>query len=309
MDLRRPSRLPAKLGRGMIRSMTVAVQTPSAGIAGRGPEHIVDVLIKERAPRLAASAVWPVARPLLYALLGYQPARAMADRVSAVGGAEAMGYVSGLLQLRTEARGLERVPAKGRMVVVVNHPTGLADGVAVDDALRPLRPDLIYFANADALRVNPRLGEVFIPVEWVEAKRTLQKTRLTVKQAQEALETERALVIFPAGRISRLRGGVLADPVWQASALSLARRHRALVLPIHLKGPPSMLFRLFDHLSPELRDITLFHELLNKRRGAFQVTVGPPIPPEAIHDPADDIQRLKRYVEVVLPADPDRPFA
>ncbi|MCA3758677.1 MAG: acyltransferase, partial [Phenylobacterium sp.] len=35
--------------------------------AGSG-QHIVDVLIAERAPRLAASPAWPLARPLLYRL-------------------------------------------------------------------------------------------------------------------------------------------------------------------------------------------------------------------------------------------------
>ena len=294
----------------MIRAMTALAQTPPRPLAGgAAPEHIVDVLIKERAPRLAASAAWPLARPVLYALLGYRPARAMADHIAALGGRESMDYVCALLKLKTTARGLERAPKAGRMIVVVNHPTGLADGVAVDDVLKPLRSDVIYFANADAFRVNPRFEEVFIPVEWVEAKRTRERTRLTVRGAQAALEAERALVIFPAGRISRVQRGVLSDPPWASSALSLARRHDAPVLPIHLEGPPSTLFRLFDHLSPELRDITLFHELLNKRGGAFRLTVGPLIPSEAIRDPAEDIRRLKRYVETILPADPDQPFA
>jgi len=272
-------------------------------------EHIVDVLIRERAPRLSSSPLWPVARPPLYALLGYRKARAMADAVAPLGGREALDYASGLLRLKVEARGLERAPRQGRFIVVCNHPTGLADGVAVDDALKPVRPDLVFFANADAHRVNPRLGEVFIPVEWVEAKRTRERTRLTVRLAQEALEDERALIIFPAGRIARRSPAGLADPPWAPSALSLARRHRAPILPVHLAGPPSTLFQLFNRLSPELRDITLFHELLNKRGGAFRLTAGPLIPPEAIGDPAETTLALKRYVERVLPLDPDQAFA
>jgi putative hemolysin len=46
-------------------------------------------------------------------------------------------------------------------------------------------------------------------------------------------------------------------------------------------GPSSTLFHLFNRVSPELRDITLFHELLNKRGGRFELTVGQPIPAEA----------------------------
>ena len=290
-------------------AVALDLSRPAVPDARAGAPHIVDVLIAERAPRLRASWAWPLARPPLYALLGYRKARAMADRVAQLGGAEAMAYASELLDLKVSAAGAERIPPSGRLIVVCNHPTGLADGVAVDDVLRPIRPDRIYFANADARRVSPRLDEIFIPVDWVEAKRTMQSVRLTVRRAQEALEAERALVIFPAGRISRVRGGVLTDPAWASSALSLARRHRAPVLPIHLAGPPSHLFRLFDRFSGELRDITLFHELLNKHGGRFGLTIGPVIAPDGLGDPAEATARLKAYVEQVLPRNQDQPFA
>ena len=288
---------------------TTDIERTAATACGQTEPHIVDTLIAERAPGLRASWAWPLAKPVLYALLGYRKARAMADRVAAVGGAQAMDDVSGLLDLRVTASGLQRIPASGRLIVVVNHPTGLADGVAVDDVLKRVRPGRIYFANADARRVSPRLDDIFIPVEWVEAKRTRDTIRLTVRRAQQALDAERALVIFPAGRISRRHGAVLADPPWAASALSLARRHGAPVLPMHLAGPPSRLFRLFDHVSSELRDITLFHELLNKHGGAFRLTIGPLIPPDAIGHPDETTGRLKAYVEEVLPLHPDQPFA
>ena len=278
-------------------------------LSGAPSSHIVDVLIAERAPRLTASWAWPLIRPPIYALLGYGQARIMADRVAGVGGREAMDYASDLLDLSVAVAGRDRIPGQGRVIVVANHPTGLADGVAVDDVIKAVRPDRIYFANADARRISARLDEIFIPVEWVEAKRTRDTLRLTLRRAQQALEAERALVIFPAGRISRRRGGVLADPPWASSALSLARRHHAPLLPIHLAGPPSRLFRLFDHVSTELRDITLFHELLNKHGGAFRLTIGPLIAPEAIGHPEETTARLKAYVEGVLPLHPDQPFA
>ena len=272
-------------------------------------EHIVDVLIRERAPKLSASPVWPLLRPLLYALLDYSRARAMADAVAGLGGAAAMDYASRLLRLKVEARGLERIPREGPLFVIVNHPTGLADGVAVWDALRTVRPDVMFFANADAHRVNPRLSEVFIPVEWVEAKRTRERTRRTLIEAQAALEAGRAVVVFPAGRIARRRAGRLVDPPWAPSALSLARRHEVPVAPVHLAGPPSRLFWWFDQVSPELRDITLFHELLNKRGTTFRLQVGPLVRPEAFADAAEATVRLKAYVETMLPADTDAPFA
>lgn len=290
--------------------MTLAEPAPALRRAGPH-DHIVDVLIAERAPRLSASPAWPLLRPLLYTLLDYGKARRMADAIAALPGRAALDHVSGLLSLKVAVRGVERTPAAGRLVVICNHPTGIADGVAAFDALKVLRPDLCFYANADAHRVSPRLDEILIPVEWLEAKRTRERTRLTLALTREAMEAERCLVIFPAGRLARRQpDGGLSDPEWMASAASIARKHAATVLPIHVAGPWSGLFHFFHGFSEELRDITLFHELLNKQGREFTLTVGQPIPPSALDgDPLDVTARLKAYVERTLPAHPDRSFA
>ena len=152
---------------------------------------------------------------------------------------------------------------------------------------------MIFYANSDACRVSPRLAEVLIPVEWVEEKRTRERTRLTLQMTKAALEAERALAIFPAGRLARRVNGVLTDKPWQASALSIARKYDAPVIPVHVAGPWARLFHLFDRISPELRDITLFHELLNKKGALYSLTAGPPLDPHAIKS----IEALKHHVE------------
>jgi putative hemolysin len=285
--------------------------TPAAALVRDAHDHIVDVLIAERAPKLAASPAWPVLRPLLYAMLDYGKARRMAEAIAPMPGRLALDYVSDLLALKARATGLDRVPATGRAVVVCNHPTGIADGVAVFDALKALRPDVCFYANADAHRVSPGFGEVLIPVEWIEAKRTREKTRNTLNLTREALEAERCLVIFPSGRLARREpDGSLRDPPWMPSAVSIARKYEAPVLPVRVTGPFSTLFHFFHGFSEELRDITLFHELLNKRGRAFSLTVGPLIAADALDgDPIEVTERLKAHVEQALASDPDRSFA
>ncbi|MDB5494331.1 MAG: acyltransferase [Phenylobacterium sp.] len=277
-----------------------------------GPRgHIIDTLIVERAPKLSATPLWPMLRPLLYAMLDYAKARRMADAIAPLPGREALDYVSDLLALKVVAHGLERIPCSGRLVVVCNHPTGIADGVAVYDALKAIRPDICFYANSDAHRVAPRLEEVLVPVEWVAAKRSRERTRLTLQRTREALEAERCLVIFPSGRLAR-RGadGQLCDPPWAPTAVSLARRQGAPVTPLHVAGPWSALFHFFNRFSPELRDVTLFHELLNKQGREFSLIVGRPIPPQALAgEAAEVVERLKHHVERTLPRDPDQAFA
>jgi putative hemolysin len=271
-----------------------------------GP-HIVDTLIAERAPRLTGSALWPLVRPPLHALLGYDKARAMVDAIAAIGGRAALEHVSRLLALEVSIRGLAHLPATGRVVIVANHPTGIADGVAVYDALKAARPDIAFYANADAHRACPRFDEVLIPVEWVETKRSRERMRLTLQMTREALEAERALMIFPAGRLAVKDGqGLLTDPPWAASAVSIARKYDAPIVPIHVAGPWSTLFHLFNKVSRELRDITLFHELLNKTGRRFDLIVGRPIDPATLPaDTGEATDVLKRYVERVLPDQPE----
>lgn len=274
-------------------------------------DHIVDTLIAERAPKLSGGVAWPLLRPLLYRLLDYRRARKMADDIAQMSGRQALEHVSALLDVKVSVRGLERIPAQGRVVLICNHPTGIADGIAVYDAVKHLRPDLCFYANADAHRVSAAFGEVLIPVEWREEKRTRERTRNTLNLTRQALEAERPLVIFPAGRLARrgLDGG-LAESPWMSSALSIARKYEAPIAPLHLSGPWSTLFHFFHRFSPELRDITLFHELLNKRGQQFHLTVGPIVAPERLDtDVTTATDQLKAYVEHVLPRRPDQAFA
>jgi putative hemolysin len=281
-----------------------------AVLPAAGRKHIVDVLIEERAPRLAASALWPLVRPPLYAVLHYRLARAMADAIAPMGGAAALEHISELLSLKLALHGLEQVPERGRLIMVANHPTGIADGIALYDAVKARRPDIVFYANSDAHRVCPRFEETLIPVEWVEAKRTRERTRRTLVMTREAMDAERCLAIFPAGRLAR-RGpdGLLTDKSWMPTALSVATKYAAPVVPVHVDGPWATLFHLFDRVSGELRDITLFHELLNKRGRLFTLTFGRPIPPERLAGDASEASlALKTFVERTLPGRPEAVF-
>jgi putative hemolysin len=290
--------------------MTVASPAQTLTLA-RSRDHIVDVLIAERAPNLAASPAWPLLRPLLYSFLDYGKARRMADAIAPLPGRAALEYVSDLLSVQVTASGLEHLPRTGRLIVICNHPTGIADGVAVYDALKAIRPDLCFYANSDAHRIARRFDEVLIPVEWVQAKRTRERTRATLTLTKEALEADRCLVIFPSGRLSRRQpDGQLADPPWASSAVSLARKYDAPILPLHVAGPWSGLFHFFNRFSTELRDITLFHELLNKQGRAFSLTLGAPVAPQALEgEAADAALQLKHFVERELAGRPGRAFA
>jgi putative hemolysin len=207
------------------------------------------------------------------------------------------------LALRVEATGLEHLPAEGRCLVVANHPTGIADGVVLFELLRRVRRDMTFFANRDAIRVAPGLADVVIPVEWVEEKRTRERSRETLRSMTAAFREERCVVLFPSGRLARatLRG--LRERPWTTTAVNLARRYDAPIVPLHVSGANSLLYYVLWQLSEELRNMTLFRELLNKRKRRYRVRVGAPVHegelPESL---AEATELLRAHVEDGLPA-------
>lgn len=268
---------------------------------GTFDQHIVDVLIEERCPKLRASWSWPIVRPVLYRMLGYRKARRMADEIVRLTGRESFDLLSRQLAFDLDVEGIERLPADGRVIVAANHPTGLADGIAVWDLLKQVREDVIFFANADAIRVNPKFEDVIIPVEWVPEKRTPAKTRETLKRAGQAFAEEKCVVIFPSGRLARKAEGRLVEKDWFSTVIGLARKQKAPILPLNLDAWNSWLYYLFCEMSGELRDITLFNELLNKRGANVRMTFGQPIHPDQLQgDTGELTEKLKHHVSYEL---------
>jgi putative hemolysin len=282
----------------------------SSAIEAPRTPHIADVLIAERGEKIVNSRFWPLLRPFLYKILHYHDAVRMADELAPLPADAAMAYVSRLLSINLDVAGLERLPKQGTVIVAANHPTGIADGVAVFDAISKVRSDIAIFTNRDALRVNPRLSEYLIPVEWREAFRDRSKMRETLVLSSRAFRDGRVVVLFPSGRIAYWKDGRLNERPWLSSAITLARKQDVPIVPINVQSRNSGLFYWFANWNTELRDMTVFHELLNKRGKTFRIRVGPPIPPErfAEGDPAEVTQRLQAHVVERLAADPDAEF-
>ena len=273
------------------------------------PGHIVDTLIAERGQRIVHSPLWPVMRPFLYTLLRYGRAIEFADDVAHLSGFQCFEYMSEMLKLQITARHAERIPESGGFILVSNHPTGIADGVAVFDLLKDRRPDMMVFANRDAVRVNPRFAEMIIPVEWREEHKSKLKTRETLVLTNKTVNEGKGMVLFPSGRIAYWENGRLNERPWKTSAVGLARKYNLPVLPIHIQARNSGLFYWLAKWSTELRDMTVFYELLNKKGNHFDFTIGRMISPDALEGDLMEVTKaLELHTVFDLAADADARF-
>ncbi len=291
-------------------SGAAALTLPEADLGTPDGRHIVDILIEERARHLLERPlVWGLIRSAIYPLLKYKTAVEMADAIAEMSAWEVMEFVSGLLQVRLKMTGLENIPKSGRFMLVANHPTGIADGVAVFDALKNIRPDMCFFANRDALRIAPRLEEMVIPVEWVMDSRSKAKTREMVKRMMRAFREDNAIIMFPSGKLARPYWRGLREHNWLTTTINLAHRYDTPIVPLHMGGRNSLLYYFFHLTSPELRDMTLFNELLNKRNYPFTMRFGTPIQPGTLNMDTDiAMAQLKSHVEDELSQDPSASF-
>ncbi|MDO6731430.1 1-acyl-sn-glycerol-3-phosphate acyltransferase [Marinovum sp. 2_MG-2023] len=238
----------------------------------------IDPLIQERAnwlfeDRIAAR----LARPLLDRLLSYDATVALATKMADLPSEQIMDHVGRLLAKKVEVTGLDNLPASGAALIVANHPTGIADGIVLHRILATRRSDTYFFANQDILRVLPQMEDMIAPVEWRLEKRSHAKTRATMAYTRKAVEAGRLGVIFPSGRLAKRRGFRLYERPWMSSSVTIARKFDLPVIPIRMEARNSALFYLFDAIHPTLRDITLFHETLNKADQRFRIHVGAPI--------------------------------
>jgi putative hemolysin len=256
----------------------------------------IDPLIEERAPWLFSGRPGVgAARVVLDRLLSYRRTLEVGMAVEHLPTPDLMAAVGEMMARDVEVTGLANLPRHGAALVVANHPTGIADGIVLHQLISRVRKDAYFFANKDIVRVLPQMESIIAPVEWRREKRSHAKTRETMAYTRAAVDKGRLGVIFPAGRLAKRRGLSLHERPWMASAAMIARKFDLPVIPVNIRARNSALFYLFDLIHPTLRDITLFHETLNKARQPYRVTVGEPIAASALPSKSEDgIEMLRR---------------
>jgi putative hemolysin len=142
------------------------------------------------------------------------------------------------------------------------------------------------------------LQSIFLPVDVLTGQKNLKES---YKVMLEALENEEAIIIFPAGEVSRIIPAGIRDGKWQSGFVKLAKKAHANILPIHIKAKNSALFYSMSTLYKPLGTMLLVQEMFNKKNQEIKFKVGAPIPYAAIADNPDSSKQLsQRFRKHVL---------
>lgn len=185
------------------------------------------------------------------------------------------------LDIEVTVEGAENLPAKDRRVVFAsNHPLGGLDGIALIAVLGQRYGDenIRFLVNDLLMNVEP-LGTVFLPIN---------KYGSQARAAAEAINAEyasdRQIVIFPAGLVSRLHpGGEVHDLKWQKAFVQKAIENDRDIVPVRFVAlNRKRFYRLAKWrkklgIKVNIEQATLPAELCASRGKRFRIIIGQPV--------------------------------
>ena len=176
--------------------------------------------------------------------------------------------------LTISSSGLENIPKTGPLIIVLNHPLGGMDALALISLLKNHRPDLRFIVN-DILMNLENLSGLFIGIN----KHGINKKNVR-EEIEKAFNSEHAICIFPAGLVSRKINGLVQDLDWKRTFVTYARSLDRTVIPIKIDGQLSPFFyrlsrlRRFFRIKANIEMLYLADELFKQRNKTLTFTVG-----------------------------------
>lgn len=193
------------------------------------------------------------------------------------------------LQMDLTVVGLDELPtnAGGRyFTIVCNHPLGGEDGVALGKLVcHKYDSKMVYLVN-DVLMNLRGLAPLCVPIN-----KTGAQSRNFPKMVEAAFESERNVVMFPAGLCSRKGAdGQIRDLPWKKTFITKSIQYQRDVIPVHFSGRNSDRFyniaRWCKRLGLKFNVAMLYlvDEMYRNAGKAFTVTFGQPIPWQTFTD-------------------------
>jgi len=174
---------------------------------------------------------------------------------------------------------LERIPASGPLVIVSNHPLGSLDGLALIDMVARVRRDVKAVASQLLWNIEPLRGYL-LPVDNFNGR----TKRSDVEGIYSHLGAGGAIIVFPAGEVSRLTPQGVRDGRWNPGFIRFADKTGAPILPVQVRGRNSLWWYGLSMVNKPLSTLWLIREMFKQVRRGIDIRIGTPVAPEHFRD-------------------------
>jgi 1-acyl-sn-glycerol-3-phosphate acyltransferase len=209
-------------------------------------------------------------------------------------------------EIDIEMHGLENIPETGGVILALNHPLGGMDGVALIHALRNKRPDVALIVNDLLLNIK-QLSHLFVGIN--KFGRNDGEVRQNIRSA---FEKEQAVIIFPAGMVTRIHYGQIIEAEWKKTFVSYARQLQRPIVPIYIDGRLSNAFYRVNRwrkrigIKANIEMFLLVDEMYKQKKGKITFVIGAALNPQQLPTDLNDYAAanwIKNHVYSLKPTD------
>jgi len=175
------------------------------------------------------------------------------------------------------SEGLENIPKGKRAIIASNHPLGGIDGLALMQETAKVRKDIVFPVN-DILLFLPSLKSLFIPINKHGSNNE------NIQIIHETFKSDKLVLYFPAGLVSRRQKGGIRDLEWKKTFISKAKQYQRDVIPVHIVARNSNFFYNLAHwrgklgIKANIEMLYLADETFKQKGKKIHIIYGRPIP-------------------------------
>lgn len=197
-----------------------------------------------------------------------------------IGHLQGIDFVNSLIEefgVEVTLKGAENIPLDRSVIFAANHPLGGMDGIAFMYALGKFRTDLRVLVN-DILTNIKNFEPMFIPVNKLGSN-----SRQVSKMIEQTYASDNAILVFPAGLVSRKQSSGIKDLEWKKSFISKSKKYKKDIVPVYIEGRNSEFFYNFAKIRKmlgikvNLEMLYLSDEMFSQKGKKVVIHVGKPI--------------------------------
>jgi len=204
--------------------------------------------------------------------------------------------------VKVDIKNPEKIRKDGGIIFASNHPLGGLDGMALIYAIGQVRKDVKFIVNDILLQLR-NLDGIFIGVN-----KHGKNLGASLNIIEDLYASDKAVLIFPAGLVSRKQQGQIKDLEWKKSFISKAKKYKKDIIPVHIDGQNSKkfynlaLWRKRIGIKANIEMFYLVDEMFRQRGKTLTMTFGEALPYthfDKKHTDLEWAQELKKQVYIL----------